>query len=289
MPPLASERLRHRLRAIARDVNEFMEMVEREGHREAQRLAAMGVALARAAGCDAEPLVKRTWGPEGLRLAHVAEQVKADLVLVCSRGLGGTHAVLGSVSDMVVHYTALPVVVIPHPLLTAEYAMLAHGPVVVGWDGSSGAQEALAAAGRLFPGRDVLRVCVDEGDDAPGRQPVSQSGMTGKSLCCTLNAGVVFAPHRIRRAHRVRQRARCGGAGRRVTRPFWRDGSFARQHRSGNVAPRSPAGDGCARPLAALDRCRVRPGRRSCPGMTYGPDQSGLHPTSWSQGSVGQL
>ncbi len=162
MPPLASEALRHRLRTRARDANEFMEMIEQEGRREAERLAAMGVVLARAAGWDAEPLVQRTWGAEGLRLAQTTEQVQADLAIVGSRGLGGTRAVLGSVSDMVVHYTARPVVVIPHPLLADEYASLARGPVLVCWDGSSGAQTALDAAGRLFPGRDVLRVFVDE-------------------------------------------------------------------------------------------------------------------------------
>lgn len=166
MPPLASEALRHRLRAKARDVNEFMEMVEEEGHREAERLAAMGVVLARAAGWDAEALVKRTWGAEGLRLAQVTEQVEADLALVGSRGLGGTRAVLGSVSDTVVHYTARPVVVIPHPLLATEYATLARGPVLVCWDGSPGAQTAVDTATRLFPGRDVLRVHVNEDDGA---------------------------------------------------------------------------------------------------------------------------
>lgn len=167
MPPLASETLRHRLRAIADDFNEFMEMIEKEGHREAERLAAMGVTLARAAGWDAEPLVKRTWGAEGLRLVQVAEEVKADLVLIGSRGLGGSQAVLGSVSDMVVHYTARPVLVIPHPLLAPEYAALADGPVLVCWDGSDGAQAAFAAARRFFPRRDVLPACVDEDEAAP--------------------------------------------------------------------------------------------------------------------------
>jgi hypothetical protein len=69
VPPFASDKVRRRLRAIAHDVNELIEMVEREGEREAQRVVAMGVTLARAAGWDAEPLLKRTWGAEGLRLA----------------------------------------------------------------------------------------------------------------------------------------------------------------------------------------------------------------------------
>lgn len=178
MPPLASETLRHRLRAIARDVNEFMDMVEQEGNREAERLVAMGVTLARAAGWDAEPLVKRTWGAEGLRLAQIAELMQADLVVIGSRGLGGSRAVLGSVSDTLVHYTARPVLVIPHPLLAAEFAALADGPVLIGWDGSDGAQAAFATARRFFPQRDVLRVCVDE-DDAVPRPPAGPSEAEG--------------------------------------------------------------------------------------------------------------
>ncbi len=78
VPPFASDKVRRRLRAIARDLDELIEMVEREGEREAQRLVDMGVTLARAAGWDAEPLLKRTWGAEGMRIAQAAEEVKAD-------------------------------------------------------------------------------------------------------------------------------------------------------------------------------------------------------------------
>ncbi len=174
VPPFASDKVRRRLRASAHDVNELIEMVEQEGQREAQRLVAMGVTLARAAGWDAEPLLARTWGAEGLRIARAAEEVQADVVLVGSRGLGGTQAVLGSVSDMVVHYCARPVVVIPSPMLAAEYDALPDGPVVVGWDGSAGAETALAAARRLFPERDVLLVSV--GDGATAEPPADLSG-----------------------------------------------------------------------------------------------------------------
>ena len=165
-PPFASERLRRRLRADARNVNELIEMIEREGEREAERLVARGVTLARAAGWDAEPLLKRTFGGEGLRLPQLAEQLHADLVLVGSRGLSGTQAVLGSVSDMVVHYAARPVLVVPHPLLAGEYAALFDGPVVVGWDGSAGAEKAFEAARHLFPNRDMLLASVNHDDAA---------------------------------------------------------------------------------------------------------------------------
>jgi nucleotide-binding universal stress UspA family protein len=65
---------------------------------------------------------------------------------------------------MAVHYATRPVLVVPYPLLTAEYADLANGPVLVGFDGSDAAGMALAAAGRLFPTRDQLLVVIDDGD-----------------------------------------------------------------------------------------------------------------------------
>ncbi|OSC40536.1 universal stress protein [Mycobacterium decipiens] len=177
VPPFASDRVRHRLRAVARDTNELSAMVEREGEHQAQRLVAMGVTLARTAGWDAEPLLKRTWGAEGLRFAQVVEEVHADLVLVGSRGLGGTQAVLGSISDMVVHYSVRPVVVVPHPMLATEYEALPEGPVLVGWDGSPGAETAFTAAGRVFPERDVLPVFVSEDTGAtPSRDNPSGMG-----------------------------------------------------------------------------------------------------------------
>jgi nucleotide-binding universal stress UspA family protein len=196
VPPFASDKMRGRLRAIARDVNELIEMVEREGELEAQRLVARGVTLARAAGWDAELLLTRTWGGEGLRIAQAAEEVQADVVLVGSRGLGGTQAVLGSVSDMVVHYCARPVVVVPHPMLAAEYDALSDGPVVVGWDGSAGAETALAAARRLFPQRDALLVSVDDG--ATAELPDDPAGAGAREvLRLSVDRGRGFHAHAV--------------------------------------------------------------------------------------------
>ena len=166
-PPFASEPLRRRLWTGRRHVNDFVAAVEREGEREAQRLTANGVTLARAAGWQAEPLVRRTYGGEGVEFGRIAEELDADLVLVGSRGLGGTKAILGSVSDMVVHYTPCPALVVPHPLLASEAAALIDGPVLVGWDGSVGAGQAWAAAQRLFPARELLLVSVDRAADEP--------------------------------------------------------------------------------------------------------------------------
>ncbi len=162
-PPVANTSLRQRLWRGARHVDEFVAAVEREGELEANRIAATGVILAQAAGWDAEPVVVRSYGGEGLQLAELAEKTDTDLVLLGSRGLGGARAVLGSVSDMMVHYATRPVLVVPQPLLTAEYEALGNGPVLVGFDGSDGAKTAVAITARLFPTRNLVLVTVDDG------------------------------------------------------------------------------------------------------------------------------
>lgn len=167
VPPFASDALRRRLWRGARGTDEFVTAVEREGAAEADRLAAMGVSLARAAGWSAEPLVERSYGGEGLQLAELADKLGPDLIVLGSRGLGGARAVLGSVSDMAVHYAPRPVLVLPYPLLTTDWAALADGPVLVGWDGSAGAQRAVGAAEELFGARRIVIVAVHDGTPPP--------------------------------------------------------------------------------------------------------------------------
>jgi nucleotide-binding universal stress UspA family protein len=169
--PFASEALRRRLWKGTAAVNDFVDAIEREGAAEANRLATTGVILAVAAGWNAQALVERTYGGEGLQLTQLAEKLDPDLVLLGSRGLGGAKSVLGSVSDTVVHYAARPVLVVPHPLLMVERADAIDGPIIVGWDGSAGAQAALGAARRLFPTRTLELAGVDQGDRNPS--PVS--------------------------------------------------------------------------------------------------------------------
>ncbi|MEO3799793.1 universal stress protein [Nonomuraea sp. B1E8] len=178
-PPFASESLRRRLWTGTAGLNSFIEAIEREGEAEARRLADRGVRLARTAGWNAEPLVRRAYGGEGLVFAQLAQELDADLVLLGSRGLGGAHAVLGSVSDMVVHYSPRPVLIVPDPLLTAEQAALADGPILIGWDGSPGAEAACTASARLFPGRNLIVASVDGADIAsPADSPPPAEGLT---------------------------------------------------------------------------------------------------------------
>jgi nucleotide-binding universal stress UspA family protein len=184
-PPFASETLRRRLWAGTGHVDDFVDAIEREGEREAARIAGVGVILARAAGWDAEPLVRRIYGGEGLEFAQLAEKFDPDLVLLGSRGLGGTSAALGSVSDVAAHYTPRPVVVAPHPMLLDEHEALAAGPVLVGWDGSAGAEAAFATAVRLFPTREVLPVRVEQ----PGAEESAGALEDGDREVVTVRAG----------------------------------------------------------------------------------------------------
>jgi nucleotide-binding universal stress UspA family protein len=163
----ASRELWRRLWSRAGGLDDLMALVEREGAAEAERLAAAGVTLARAAGWDARGLVHRSHSGEGFAFARLAEQQRPDVVVLGARGLSGVRAVLGSVSDMVVHYSPVPVLVVPEPLLGDERSAAATGPVVVGHDGSSGARTALAGAAWLFAARDqgVATVGADAVDD----------------------------------------------------------------------------------------------------------------------------
>jgi nucleotide-binding universal stress UspA family protein len=97
----------------------------------------------------------RSFGGEGLELARLAEQTRPAALIVGARGLGGIRALLGSVSDVVVHYSPVPVLVVP-PTDSACLRRAESGPVLVGYDGSAGADGALAAARTLWPMRRLV-------------------------------------------------------------------------------------------------------------------------------------
>ena len=159
-PPFASADLRRRLLRTAASLDQLAALLEREGAAEAERIAADGVALAHAAGWQAEPLAHRGYGDDGFELARLAEELRPAAVVVGSRGLSGARAVLGSVSDVVAHDSAVPVLIVPHALLAEERQAAAAGPVVIGYDESDGARRALEAARSLLPGRELIAVTV---------------------------------------------------------------------------------------------------------------------------------
>ena len=155
-PPFADAELRRRVWRRARSLDELQSLLEEEGAANAERIAGEGVALAAASGWAARPLPERSLSAEGFTLARLAEELGPAAVVVGSRGLSGVRALLGSVSDFVVHFSPVPVLVVPHPLLADEREAAAAGPVVVGHDGSRGARRALAAAASLFAGRELV-------------------------------------------------------------------------------------------------------------------------------------
>ncbi|MDP9430618.1 MAG: universal stress protein, partial [Actinomycetota bacterium] len=186
-PPFTSPELRHRIYDRADNAESLGRLLETEGRAEAERLAGNGVKLAHAAGWDAEPLVKRTFGGDGYQFARTAEELDADLMVVGSRGTGGMRASLGSVSELVVHVSPVPVLVVPHPLTTTEWTDAASGPVVVGTDGSPHAARALAAATTLLPHRRRLLIAVEDGADSPA--PTAVEGTELVTVRCSGRAG----------------------------------------------------------------------------------------------------
>jgi nucleotide-binding universal stress UspA family protein len=174
-PPFAAPQLRHRLVREADTLERLIDLLETEGRAEADRLARNGVALARAAGFQAEPRVQRSFGGDGYQFARLAEEHSADLIVLGSRGLGGVRAVLGSVASLVVQVSPVPVLVVPYPLMTRERAAVVDGPVLVATDGSPGARQAKAVATSLFSGRELLTASVE----VPGEPGVSEHAEAG--------------------------------------------------------------------------------------------------------------
>jgi nucleotide-binding universal stress UspA family protein len=159
--PYAFPELRHRLRLQAETVDDLVEAFEREGLAEARRVAALGVAVAQAEGWAAQPLVEQCYGGVGYQFARLAEHDDTAMVVVGERGSSGLKGRLGSASDVVAHMSPVPVLVVPHPLTTREWAAAAEGPVLVGHDGSNRDSEALVQASELFVGRHSIQAHVE--------------------------------------------------------------------------------------------------------------------------------
>jgi nucleotide-binding universal stress UspA family protein len=120
---------------------------------EAEAAAAAGARLAETVGLVAEPLIdagaRQPWEPI---LAAAAER-GADVVVCGSRGRGAVaRSVLGSTSSSLLHHAERAVLVVP------EVAAPPAGPALIAYDGSPAAREAIAAVGRLLPGRPALVV-----------------------------------------------------------------------------------------------------------------------------------
>lgn len=163
-PPVASPEWRQRVAGRAQTVERLIDLLEQEGRADAERVADQGATLARARGWHAEALVERNVN-EGYQIARLAEEQGFSLVLLGSRGLSGAQALLGSTSDVVVHVSRVPVLVVPYPLTTSEWADLDAGPIVIASDGSSGAVLAAKHTAQLFPHRELVTVTLESGSD----------------------------------------------------------------------------------------------------------------------------
>lgn len=159
-PPFASPPLRKRLSLLASTASELVDLLEREGSAEADRLVGTGVVQAQAVGWTAEAVVRRSFGGDGYRFASLADEVGPDVLLAGTRGLTGPEALLNSFTDLLVHHSTHPVLLVPYPLLNDDRARADAGPVVLGWDGSAGAEAAASTAAALFPGREVVAVSI---------------------------------------------------------------------------------------------------------------------------------
>ena len=144
--------------------------LERELVADAEAAAADGVRLAEAADLTAEPAVVsggQPWGP----ILTVAAERSADVVVCGTRGRGAvSRSVLGSTSSSLLHHAELAVLVVPEADVPPD------GPVLVAYDGSPAADEAVAAAGLLLPGRTALVVHAWE---SPLRNSLSGRALSG--------------------------------------------------------------------------------------------------------------
>jgi hypothetical protein len=122
--------------------------LERELVAQAEAAAAEGVRLAEAAGLGAEPAVATSERQPSEPIVAAAAERSADVVVCGTRGHGAVaRSVLGSTSSSLLHHAETAVLVVP------EVDVPPDGPALIAYDGSPAADEAIAAAGRLLPGR----------------------------------------------------------------------------------------------------------------------------------------
>jgi nucleotide-binding universal stress UspA family protein len=127
--------------------------LDRVDMREAERVAARGVELAKTAGFDATPLLVRDERKTWRSLLDAGEAQRASLIVAGAHGMSGVgRAVLGSVSTALIHHSPVPVLVVPATSPDED----TNGPLLLCYDGSASAKRAIGVAGRLFGPRAAL-------------------------------------------------------------------------------------------------------------------------------------
>lgn len=117
---------------------------------EAQETAEDGAALARESGFEASALPVEGGASAWPTLAELAERRDARVVVAGSRGLSGVRsALLGSVSNGLVHNSSRPVLVAP---AAEDGPPATSGPILFGYDGSDDSGRAIEGAATILAG-----------------------------------------------------------------------------------------------------------------------------------------
>lgn len=128
---------------------------------EAERLAAEGAQLALAAGLDAQPLASAKVDKPVWTTLAAAEDFRAAGIVAGARGRSGLGAaLLGSVSTGLVHYSPVPVLVVPSQTPPDPI-----GPLLICYDGSENSKRAIRKAGALLAGKEALVLHLETADD----------------------------------------------------------------------------------------------------------------------------
>jgi nucleotide-binding universal stress UspA family protein len=135
-------------------VKEALERLEENAGRAAGALAAEGATVGREAGLEAEPATARTESSIAAGIAEAADKRSAAVIVLGSTGHSRiAAALLGSVTYAVVHAAHQPVLAASHKLEDP-----AAGPVMLCYDGSEDARQAITAAAELFGGAPAVVV-----------------------------------------------------------------------------------------------------------------------------------
>jgi nucleotide-binding universal stress UspA family protein len=138
------------LPGVLRDAAEEIDQIEREA---AERTAAEGVRLAKAAGFEAEPLTIVDRGRTWRAILDGADEVHASVVVAGAQGMSGLkRAILGSVSTGLVQHAHLPVLVVP----SSANVVSTQGPSLLCYDRSDHSTRAIDAANALLARKDAL-------------------------------------------------------------------------------------------------------------------------------------
>jgi nucleotide-binding universal stress UspA family protein len=150
-------------------VQQVVDELEAQARRQAGETAQEAVDRGRALGLQAEIVPVDPSAPAWQALLVAAHRIGADVLACGTRGRGAfARALLGSTSSSLLHYTDVPLLVVPDDGGTLD------GPVVAAYDGSQGATRAIEVVGRLLGGRATVVVQAWE--------PVFHRSLTARAL-----------------------------------------------------------------------------------------------------------